>query len=277
MSIISDTDSRLVLVNSLNRLPSSISETDFLFNVMLPYNDYDRVCVTQIGYPRNYYDVDQYTNTFTLTELGTSVTVTLPIGWYNVNTMLTEVVAQLNTASPHTWTYACTYPTYGSVSTNKFTFTVTGNSGNQPTFSFNSDDCYNQLGFYVNSVNVFSGSTLTSTTTINISYINKLFLQSTICSEDQNNLLLPLLAPGTVPNGAFLYYQETQVEANSRKFTNTKDNIFHFQVFDEYGNIILNNGMNFAFTLLFYKKENINSLMRKHLEAENLEKLMTIS
>lgn len=272
MSYIDEDNSRLVLVNSLNRI--SGTETDFFYNLKLPANNFDRVCVTQIAVPRNYYDVDIYTNTFTLYELGVPTTITLPVGWYNVNTMLTEVLSELNTNSPNNWTYTGSYPSYGSVSTNEYTFTVSGNSG-QPSFGFSYDDCYNQMGFEPSTVNAFVGNTLTSTTTINISYINKIFLQSTICSQEQNNLLCPILNPGTVPNGAFIFYQENTIEANSRKFTNVKDNIFHFQLFDEYGNILQNNGMNMAFMLLLYKKEKINTLFSKHLEAENLEKLLT--
>ena len=274
MSLITEDDSRLVLINSLNRISGSISESDFLYNLKLPANDFDRVCVTQISVPRNWYDVDIYTNTFTLYELGVPTTITLGIGWYNVNVMLTEVVSLLNTNSPNHWTYSCTYPSYGTVSTNQYTFTVSGNSG-QPAFGFTYDDIYNALGFQPSTINTFVGNTLTSTTTINISYINKIFLQSTVCSQEQNNLLCPVLNPGQTPNGAFCFYQETMLEANSRKFTNVKDNIAHFQLFDEFNNLLQLNGMNWSCMLLFYKKDNINSLQRKHLEAENLEKLVS--
>lgn len=284
MSLFSKFDNRIVIVDSQNRIDGT--DSDFTFNLKLPSNDYTHVALHQFSCPRSWYDVDIYTNQFTLTEYGFSpVVVNLAVGWYSVYTMVAELTSVLTSASPNGWTYTVTWPGLNVVNTNQFTFTVTkgGSSVNPntypPSLSFTSQDCWVQLGFNANSTNTFTASVantavLVSVNSINISYINRLYLTSTICTESQNNLLQVVLIAGNYQPGSYVYYEDLLIDANSRQFTRNKDNVFRFTLYDNYGNIILLNGLNLVFSLIFFKKDDINDVHRQHLEIQNLEKLL---
>ena len=278
MSLYSGHNNRIVVVQSENR--DSGTDTDFVYNLQLPTNDFTHVALHQFSCPRSYYDVDQYTNQFYLTEGTTTVTVSLSVGWYNVNTFATELAYEITKVSPNGWVYTVSYPGFNVVNTNKYTFTVTGTGAGTtpPSLTFQTEDCWVQCGFNASSVNTFSRLTantasLVSTNCINISYINRLYLTSNICSEEQNQLLQVILIAGNYQPGSYIYYEDLLVDTNARKFTNPKDNVFRFTLFDQYGNIILLNGLNLVFSLLFYKKDNINDVHREHITLQQLESL----
>ena len=52
----------------------------------------------------------------------------------------------LNSNSPHLWTYVVNYPSTVTTNTGKLAFTVSGNGGIQPQFTF-AEHLYEQFGF----------------------------------------------------------------------------------------------------------------------------------
>lgn len=283
MSLYHSSKNRIVVVDSQNRLTGT--DTDFTYDMKLPSNDFDRVVLHQFSCPRSYYDIDQYTNQFTLNEYGKSaISVSLPVGWYNILILASTLSTYLTNASSTSgngWIYTVTWPGFNTVNTNQLTFTVTGSgsSTNPPSLTFTSEDCWVQLGFNANSTNkfVYNGTTtvLMSTNSCNISYINRLYLKSNICSEEQDQLLQIILVAGNYQTGSYIFYENIAIDANSRKYTNNSDNVFNFQLFDNYGNLILLNGLNLVFSLLFYKKDRTSELHQQHLTLKNMERFLT--
>jgi len=149
--------------------------------------DYDRVVVLSATVPKSYYAIELGFNTFVLDEVNLSATVAIPEGTYSANQFKNTLPGLMTAASPNGWTYTMTF----SSITAKFTYNVTGNGGVQPSI-ITTVNVYEQLGFLPLAdnplgVNTFSGDTIDSTTVIDCSPENNIFIRSEICLGGANN------------------------------------------------------------------------------------------
>lgn len=273
MSLFHSDNIRIVIVDSYLRYSGTSS--NFSINLNLPSycSDFDRIALNQISLPRSWYDVATNFNTFTLREGATSVIITVPVGMYNVNSLGTTIATLLSSTSPNGFTYTLTYPNSATVvNTNKYTITCSNIVATKQLIFTNS--MYQQLGFASNSTNTFNADTLTSTNSISISYINRVFLKSNACSTSQANILNEILVAGQYPSTSFVYYENINFDTNSKEFTNPFNNSWDFSLYDRYGNIIDLNGLEMVFSLIFYKKSKTNELHMEHLKIKTLEKIL---
>lgn len=95
------TEKRIYYINSGNQLSSLISY--FTVPIEIP-NGYDRITVLGAQIPISFYLVQQGYNTFTLTENGTSVVISITIGSYNANSFSLALLSLLNANSPNGYT-----------------------------------------------------------------------------------------------------------------------------------------------------------------------------
>ena len=72
---------KLFYIDSRNRL--SGTDSNFTYYLDLGNNKFDNVCLLQGNFPKSYYLIQDGQNTFTLSEDGDSVEITVPIGNYN--------------------------------------------------------------------------------------------------------------------------------------------------------------------------------------------------
>src|SRR6185312_1618848 len=155
-------------VNSANRDATGINKDchfNYTFNNEIDSGDWKEVVLLEATIPKSYYLVQNAYNTFTLREPGAAdATITIPPGNYSRSSFLTMLPPILNTGSPHGWVYTMSYPdASSSANTGKFTYSVSGNGGNQPSFIMNSNSqIREQLGFPANSTNTFVGNSLVS-------------------------------------------------------------------------------------------------------------------
>src|SRR6185312_16296562 len=133
----------------------------------------------------------------------------------------------------------------------KYTYTVTGNGGLQPTFTF-ADGLYQQFGFDANTSYTFAGDTLTSTNVCNFNLEYTLMLHSNIAAGEQNNILSPIFTGGT-PNLGIISYVPSDVFVGAVKFCQQKANIFHFSLTDEDGFVMNTNGLPINFGLMIFR------------------------
>jgi len=245
--------SKTILINSKNRV--SGTNSNFMFKISeLVDEKLDSVICSQCLIPKSYYLIQTGINdTFTLTESGSSATVTLSAGNYTLNSLKTNLVSKLNIASPHSYTYAITYPSSTQVDTGKLTFTVSGNGSVQPSFTFSSTSCYEILGFAINSTNTFVSSSLTSTNVIKLQ------------KEDCIRIMSDLVDDGSLCNifsaqdlsFSSIVYKAIDVLPQSKKIRNRGNNIYSFSLTNEDGQPIDTNGQNIVIELLVFKDYNI--------------------
>jgi hypothetical protein len=254
-------------VNSHDRL--SGTNGNFTINVeMNPNDQFDQVCVLQAKVPKSYYAIRSTNsgNTFTLEENAIETTISIAEGNYTRKTFKTTLEAALNTASPNNWTYAVSIPAITAVETGKYTFSVTGNAGIQPSFIVNTA-IYEAMGFNIDSTNTFTSDSLTSTNVSNISPEDTLFIHSDICSNDNNDDIL-IEIYGSVGEAPFsnIHWVCPDVQAYSKPLRTNSSNVYSFAITDEDNNLISLNGQNTVITILLWKKEPIFNMIRAYIQ-----------
>ena len=244
--------------------------------VDLGVNNFDSVCLVSCSVPKSFYNIPSGYNTFTITEV-VPRTITIPAGNYNRINLLTVLQTQLNTGAPVGWTYTVTYPDTTGADSFKYTFTVSGNGGTQPSFTFSSIRTpFRQLGFEDSSINIFSANSLVSTNAINLSYVLRAFIKSNICINAENSVLEELLNFGSFPSSSVMYYQQFNFDMNTRELNPDNVNSWNFTLVDSYDLPIDLNGIPWAFSLVFYQRNNTDELHKSELRIRNEERLFAI-
>jgi hypothetical protein len=234
-------------VNSQNRISGTSS--NFTYNLDITDLDVTEAIIMNMTIPKSFYLVNASNCTFTLVTSNGNHTITMPVGNYTRRNFATNLVTQLNLAS--SYVFSVTFPGSSSPDTGKYTYTVTGNSGFQPSFIF-TDQLYEQLGFEHDSTNVFVANTLISTNVINLQIKSTLFLHSDMITNHDSNILQEI---SSVTSSSFsnMVYSNNTLDA-SNKITHLSSTV-NFYLTDEDGNPIDLNGLNFEFTLFLFRPD----------------------
>lgn len=255
------TSKRIFYIDSHKRLSGEHNNFSYLIQLP-PNNDYTHCCLLSAVIPKSYYLVQSGYNTFTLRENGVNTIITVPVGNYSATSFRTVVQSLLNSNTTQGWTYSITYPTISSnANTGKYTYTCVG--GN-PSFIF-TDGLYEQFGFEPNSTNTFVGNTLTSRDVIKMQVEDTLYLHSDISSNGKDDILNEIFINNS-PDYSSIKYQCPDVEAYSKELQTNSSNTYSFWLTNE-DNIMMDlNGLNIVLTLMVYKKENINDMIKNYIK-----------
>ena len=153
--------------------------------------------------------------------------------------------------------------------TGLYTFTVSGNSGVQPRFIIG-EYLYEQLGFEPNTDNVFTADTLTSIKVVKFQLEDSIFLHSDIATNNQDNVLQEILGVQNT-DYANIIYVCPDVEAYAKPISSKTNNIYNFYLTDEDGTEINLNGQNIVFTLMLFKKDTINKLVKQFIKLSLID------
>ena len=261
-----NTHTRIVYIDSSRR--TNGTNTDFTKTLsMSPNEDYDMVCVLYAQIPISYYLVSSPSNTFKLTELTTTVTITIPSGNYSANSFKSVVQTLLNTFSPNHWVYKIDMNnSFTSVSDGLYYYTVTLNTG-QPTFTFTTG-LYEQFGFLANTAYTFSGSALKSLNVINFIPETSLFLYSDLIEtkDNNNNSILQEFYGENAVSFSNIVYQCRTVEGYSKRIKNGFSNSFTISLMNQHGNLVDLNNRPFFVTLLFYKRNDTSDIVKNYIK-----------
>ena len=262
-------------INSTDR----ISGTDTNFTCKkLDFNNmpFTHCCVKQAGIPKVFPNIPTSYNTFTLIEKGISRTITLEVGYYNKNTMMAVLPALLNSASAlngNNWVYTMSYRTSLQVQNFKFTFSVSGNGGFQPSFDFTENQVFLQLGFDVGT-HEFSASSLVSDNIINFNPTSKLYIKSNLVSSSNDSVLQEIFSCDLVGFGSSIYYEnQGNVDLDSKVLVGNKNDTFNIQLVNENNQLVDLQGQNWSFSIVFYVRSDTQELIREDLKIKTLEKI----
>lgn len=260
------TSRQIYYVNSANRL--SGSDSDFTYKILTPPGvTYDHAVILAAKIPRSYYLVDSTNRTFTLTELGASTVITLPIGNYTRKSFVAAVTGLLNAGSialGHTWVYTIAYANALLTSDDgKLTFSVTGNGGSQPSLTFNNSlsACF---GFPQGSF-AFVGNSLKSQYAIDLIPEDTLFIHSDLVQNNNNNVLCDIYAAG-MANFSSIIYENYSADFNAKEIATTSNSVYRFTLTDEFDKVMDLNGQNMVFTLCLYAEDKTNSMFREWMK-----------
>lgn len=270
---------QVININSKDRIGGSNSS--FLSKpIDLGINKYNSVCMVQSSIPKSWYNIPDGYNTFTLRELGSDATITIPPGTYNKNNLMLVLPALLNAGSislGHTWTYTISYPNIATGGdTFKYTWTVSGNSG-QPSFVFDdTSQLFRTLGFEPSSTNIFSSGTLTSANCLNFAYILRLFIQSNICTDANDGILQEILNVGTTPFLSTIFFDQYNLDLGTKNYNRDFTQSWNFSIVDSYNKLVDLNGVPWSFTLYLYERSNTHELHKNDLIISNEQRMFDI-
>ncbi len=273
---ISDTK-QFYYINSDNRMTGSTSQ--FSVEVQIPtLSNFDSICLTQASMPVSYYLIVDGSNTFGLIENGVETIITIVPGNYNINSFSIIISALLNAHSPNGWTYTMTYAnSFTQNATGKLTYTVTGNSGNQPALHMNPNHnnlnyTYQQFGFDFASTNTFVGNTLVSQNVVSFINENSIYVHCDLVDNGSDDILQEIYSSNTIAL-SMLSYSCPDVEAYSKGLRVNSTKIANFYLTDENNKPIDLNGLDWVFTIILYKRNDFftkaNLFMKYILESHN--------
>ena len=282
MSIFDNSSTQPIVLsfNSKDRVGGNNS--DFISNAVdLGINKYDSVCLVQASIPRSFYNVATNYNTFTLREpapLLRTITITMPVGSYNkINfaSVLATTLTAASLASGNGWTYAVSYPSTLAGDTFKYTFSVSGNGVNQPSFILTTN-MNRQLGYEENTTYAFVANSLVSVNCINLSYITRAFIKSNVCLNAQDGILEEILNYGSFPMLSLCYYQQLSFDLNTRSYNTSSINSWNFALVDSFDRLIDLNGIPWSFSLVFYKRNDTHQIHKNELMITNEERIFKV-
>jgi hypothetical protein len=145
-----------------------------------------------------------------------------------------------------------------------------------PSFTFSTISPERQLGFEQSTTYAFVASTLKSVNAINLAYVLRIFLKSNICDTAQDGVLAEFQNVGSFPSQSVIYYQETEIDVNTKMFNKTNSNSWNFTIVDSFDRIIDLNGISFSFTLCFFQRSDTHELHRTDLLIQNEQRLFQV-
>jgi len=244
--------------------------------VDLGVNDYNSVCLIQASIPKSYYNMPNGYNTFTLRENGVDTLITVPIGNYTKINLATKLSSIMTSGSSQGWTYSITYPPYTEPDDFKFTFTVSGNGGLQPSIILTESSPFRQLGFDELSTNVFVANVLRSTNAINLSYVLRMFIHTDLIQNANDSTLDEIMNVGSFPPQGIVYYQQQDVELATKEYNPSGSNSWKFTLVDGFNQIVDLNGIPYSFTVCFYTRNNIHEIQKADIKFQNEQRLFQI-
>jgi len=265
------TTSSKFYVNSRNRTSGSSSDFSYYFDFPRD-SKYNKVCLLQASIPKSFYMIQDGEH-FTLQEGVLTAQITVSSANYTRKSFAAVLQTSLTTNSPNGWTYVITYTNSSTLGdTGKYTYTVSGNGGAQPIFTFANDNgMYRHMGFDETSSNTFVGDSLISTNVINLQRDTTLFIHSDIVRGDNSNILQEIYAADS-PDYSSVTFLQQDVEAYSKDISFSSSNTYNFYLTNEYSEKIDLNGQNFDFTILMYKSNDIHDMIRQFMKFKILEK-----
>jgi len=260
---------RIIDIYSNNRTSGSNSN----FTVQLPNLDqrYDRVSLVSASIPKTYYNVSSPYNTFILTEGVQTLTITVPVGNYSFTSFASVVQSLLIANSFNSITYAC----IPNLSLGKLQ--ISSNNVIITTLTFPaSSNLYKNFGVYYQSSNSFNSATAFISLnvcifTINVILINSSIVKSVSSVNNSSNLLSMLGVNSSLPFGSITYENTSPID-NSRECQISTS--VSFIITDADGTELDLNGIPCNLTLMIFKYDNTNEVLRKDLVFRHAEQIL---
>lgn len=253
------------IVDSSDRVSGSTN--NFIINIPMPNdNEYNRIILNSAIIPKSFYLIRDGYNTFILKEGVNLWTVSIPIGNYTLTEFTTQIQALLDDHTFIQFTYVMTF----SKRLGKFTWSISNNSGVQPSFIFTTN-VFEPMGFDKNTTNTAVGNVLTSSNIINLNPNEMIYVCSDLVNNSENQIL-EAIPMSNIPDYSYQYYQNTSTHT-IKELTNNRNQTFTFQIKDSFHRLLDLNGKNIVFTICCHKEHNTDELIRENILINNAEKL----
>jgi hypothetical protein len=198
-------------------------------------------------------------------------TITMPVGNYNRGSFKNVLKTQLNNGMSG-YIYDVTFDNGNrSQDDGKYTFNWTNDdvAALEPTFVITSS-LHEQLGFKKNTEYTFVSGSSKSVFVINMRPESTMYILSDICQNRNNNIFQNVISSDDADYNYVVFHNPNPSEY-SKDYVKSKSNIFRFTITDEVFSKISLNGLNVVFTIMLYKKNNINRLIEGFIKLKTLK------
>jgi hypothetical protein len=114
----------------------------------------------------------------------------------------------------------------------------------------------------------FSSTPQRTPNVYNFASITRLFIKSSLANYADGQILQEVFQ--SQPDQSFVYYNQLEILANAKLFTENNDDIFTFVIQDRFGKVVDLNGADWVASLLFFKKDETNELIRTDIQLRHL-------
>ena len=258
-------DKQILYVDS--NLRASGNHTNFKYILDINQTiDYDSVALMDISIPKSMYTITNLNNTFIVDEITDIRVITIPVGNYNRQSFKNVLLPLLNESI---YEYTITYDNSSKTQDDgKYVFTCNNILGSK--FIFTQGELYHQMGFDKNSSNTFVNGQLTSSNVINFRTKSTYFLVSDICQNFNNSILQNIISTNT-DDFNYINFTNENVNEYSKDYIRSKSNMYNFSLVDTAFQPIDLNNINITFTLLLFKRDNTNNLIKGYIKMKTLE------
>ena len=247
---------------------SQLTESNNTFQVDLQLEDgylYDRISLLSCNIPISYYTIQQGENIFNLNEDSKSVSISVPIGNYNISSFCSVIQTLLNTYSPNAYTYQLYYPqNFKDTSTGKIQYFMTSyHAGLKISFSFpENSPIYQQFGFDQGTSDFFtegnSSYFINSKNVVSFIPENSIYIHSSLISGIDSpspkfsSCLQEVYNENNVMFGVLAWSNSCPIET-SRRFVQTTTTKATFSITDEFAYPVFLNGLDIVMTIMVFK------------------------
>lgn len=225
---------------SSNNADSTTTDGSYVFNlpmIEVPSQFHLYISLANASIPISYYNVNMYNNILVYTVLGSTYTIIIPQGNYNVNTLLAYIKTRMTN---FTITYNSTLNKFGwAHPSNEFGFIKAGSTA----FKLFGIDANGQSS---------NGQFLASANVCDLMPVKSLCIQTNLATGNINKAnpqainTLCMLPINVGANGLLTYINQTNFSTNL--FTNTLSQI-EIKICDQSGNHLMFNGGSWTLTI----------------------------
>lgn len=254
-------NSTLAIINSRNRLPESLSSSNFSYNIGSAI-EIQELAVKSVSLPNTAYNINENNNKINFIYNGTTYSRAIANGQYNVSTLTTALIAAVAnaTGNPTALTSIIENPITGKL---KYTF-------DQPTQIY-VREVFTLMGFNIQ-INTFypavATNVINSPTLPNLQGSMNYYLASRTLAQGTNallfnavrNLAIFAVIPNNVPFGQVIQYVPSDILLDLKLFA-SKQNIQQIDVvvLDTDFNIVDLNGAEIELCFKCYIKSRVEA------------------
>lgn len=264
------TNKQLFYINSYYRINQLDSTSNFSFELNLnPNVDYTHVTILDATIPKSNYSVRSNNNTFTVIEDSGSREITIPIGNYSRRGFKNVLLPLLNDNIDNI-IYTMNYNDISNtVDTGKYTWSCAGNII-QPSFIFGTSTLSDNMGFNENSTNEFNNNSLISSRVMNFRIRDTFFILSNLI-QNKDDIVLAHVISNQSSNYDHVNFKNHAPQEYSKLFSRSKSNVYNFQITDENFKVVNLNGLDVFFTIMVYKENTTDSLIKGFIKYKTMK------
>lgn len=264
------THKQIFYIDTFFRLnPSTETTSNFTFSLPIDTNaEYDSITLLDAVIPKTNYSINERNNKFLLVEEFGSREIVLPIGNYSKKGFINAILPVLNIQGGPK--YSITIPNLSlNCDNGKYSFFC--DSSYQPSFVFDDNKCLcNHMGFYSNQTYTFVNGRLDSARVINFKVRDSFLILSDIVSDKNDNVLCHLTG-NSYMSYDYINFKNMAPMEYSKKISHSSANIYSFTIVDEEYIPIDLNGIDVYFSVMIYKSNNIDSLLKGFIKYQTMK------